>query len=80
MGLNPSVLTDIDLIPTIVDPIADEAISAFCLALLIACSISIFLTLSNDLSETLKSTPLMVLAPAVTAESIHDEILSKFGL
>ena len=80
MGLNPPVLTDIDLIPKIVDPIADEAISAFCLALKIVCCISVFLTLSNDLSETLKSTPLMVLAPAVTAESIQDEILSKFGL
>ena len=80
MGLDSPVLTDIDLIPTIVDPIADEAISAFCLALIMACPISVFLTLSSDLSETLKSTPLMVLAPAVTEESIQDEILSKFGL
>ena len=80
MGLNPSVITDIDLMPAILAPTAPEAISAFCFALIIACSISVFLTLSKDLSDTLKSTPLIVLAPADTAESIHKEMLLKFEL
>jgi hypothetical protein len=80
MGLNPSVITDIDLMPMIVAPIVPEAISAFCLALKIACSISAFLTFSRDLSDTLKSTPLIVLAPADTAESIHSEMFLKLEL
>lgn len=55
----------------ILNPDAEAAMSAFVLALSIACLIRLFLVCSNFLSVNEKSMLLIVLAPAATDASIH---------